>query len=64
MRELLSFELGAALRRIMASGRCEGVPKGDLQMLLTLELLDRKPDGVIHVTQLGRDLLRAEDVGT
>ena len=64
MRELLSFELGAALRRIVAAGHCEGVPKGDVQMLLTLELVDRKPDGVIQVTKLGRDLLKAEDVGT
>ena len=64
MRELLSFELGAALRRIVAAGHCEGVPKTDLQVLLTLELLDEKADGVIRVTQLGRDLLKAEDVGS
>ena len=64
MRELLSFELGAALRRIAASGDCEGVPKDDMQMLLTLELVAKPQDGVLHVTQLGRDLLKAEDGGS
>lgn len=64
MRELLSFELGAALRRIAAAGHCEGVPKSDVEVLLTLELLDERPNGAIRVTKLGRDLLKAEDIGS
>ena len=64
MRELLSIELGAALRRVNATGHCEGVPKRDLETLLLLGFLRKRLDGVVQITELGRDILKAEDSGS